>query len=153
MTDYTSSFMLTKKKNIMYVVFILLLILFVIEIFQPEQKTNFAEEHNSSDLISNNDDAVRTYLTMARLHAEIFKYTNNNSYNGLCENSDKLYTLEGGILKYIKSVGATEVFCSTSEANYLIEVQLPINKMFYCIDSTHISIEQQDSKEGSVSCL
>jgi hypothetical protein len=98
---------------------------------------------------------VQAFLDAAQTLAEVYRFTNNNSYGGLCEASQDQYTLEGesgGILKYIKFVGATEVYCATSDSQYLIEAKQPESGMFYCIDNTGAALRQKDSKEGGMSC-
>jgi hypothetical protein len=106
--------------------------------------------------VANADDAVRGYLRSASILAEVYKYTNGGSYAGLCEASEDMYTLEGnsgGILKFIKMVGATEVFCMTGHSEYLIEAKLPTSGMFFCIDGEGNAVEQNESKEGSSRCI
>jgi hypothetical protein len=105
--------------------------------------------------VKSKDDAVRAYLRAAQIIADIYKFNNGGSYAGLCERSEDMYTLEGesgGILKYIKFVGATEVFCSTGDAEYLIEAKMPQNGQFFCIDETNIPVEQAETREGKASC-
>lgn len=109
----------------------------------------------SGGAVKSRDAAVAAYLQAAQTLAEIYRFTNGDSYAGLCEKSDAQYTLEGesgGILKYIKMVGATEVFCSTSESSYLIEAQEPESGLFYCIDSTGASLEHEETREGETTC-
>lgn len=116
------------------------------------QETKTDVDRGSELAVANKDDAVRSYLAMAQIHAEIYRYTNNNSYNGVCEHSDVLYTLEGGILKYIKMVGATEVYCMSAENAYMIEAKLPGTQRFYCIDSTGARGERKSTSEGMQEC-
>lgn len=110
------------------------------------------QNHSSKFKVQNKDEAVRAYLKLAQLQAEIYFFTNNNSYSGMCEHSKTLYSLEDGVLMYIKAVGATKVFCSNSSTVYMIESKLPMNGMFYCIDSTGEGVEQKETREGSPSC-
>lgn len=115
---------------------------------------NAATSSNESS-IKSNDEAVRSYLDAAQVLAEVYKYTNNGKYSGLCENSEERYTLEGdsgGILKFIKMVGATEVYCYTADSGYMIEAKLPENGMFYCIDSAGDAVEQAMTKEEVHKC-
>ena len=110
----------------------------------------------SEGVVDSRDDAVRSYLDAAQILAEIYKFNNNGSYAGLCERSEDMYTLEGesgGILKYIKFVGATEVFCSTGDESYMIEAKMPESSMFYCIDNTGSAKELADTSEGRMNCL
>jgi hypothetical protein len=105
--------------------------------------------------VESKDDAVRAYLKAAQIIADIYKFNNHGSYAGLCEHSEEKYTLEGesgGILKYIKFVGATEVFCSTGDFEYLIEAKMPQNGQFFCIDETNTPVEQAETREGKDSC-
>jgi hypothetical protein len=105
--------------------------------------------------VESKDDAVRAYLNAAQIIADVYKFNNEGSYAGLCERSEDNYTLEGesgGILKYIKFVGATEVFCSTSDSEYLIEAKMPQNGQFFCIDETNTPVEQAETREGKGSC-
>ncbi len=114
-----------------------------------------AKQTQASSTISDADDAVRGYLRSASILAEVYAFTNNGSYAGLCEQSSDLYTLEGnsgGILKFIKMVGATEVYCMTAETVYLIEAKLPMNGMFFCIDGEGNTVEHSDTREGESSC-
>ncbi len=109
----------------------------------------------SEGAVTSRDDAVRGYLDAALILAEVYKFNNNGSYAGLCEHSEDLYTLEGesgGILKYIKFVGATEVFCTTGSDTYMIEAKMPENGMFYCIDEQGIAVEQDVTREEVHSC-
>jgi len=117
--------------------------------------TQSSTSARSESKIADQDDAVRGFLNAAQTLAEVYRFTNRDSYAGLCEGSDSQYTLEGesgGILKYIKTVGATEVFCTTSGSSYLIEAKMPKNGRFYCIDSENEPIEQAFSREGESSC-
>lgn len=106
----------------------------------------------SKHVVKDADEAIRSYLKAAQLQIEIYAFTNNGSYGGVCEPSKTLYSLEGGILRYIKVVGATEVFCSTSDSQYLIEAKMPLSESFYCIDSSGASVEQKETREGEESC-
>lgn len=104
--------------------------------------------------VSSRDDAVLGFLRAAQELAEVYKFTNGGSYQGLCEFSDSQYTFEGesgGILKYIKFVGATGVYCATADDFYMIEAKMPENGMFYCIDPTY-ALEQPHSRQGQHSC-
>ena len=151
---------LNKKHHFIFLyfcifIFVVILCIYSKKYFYTSNSTVSLTSDTSESIaikVDSNDEAIRSYLKMAQIHAEIYRYTNNNRYSGLCEQSKSLYTLEGGILKYIKSVGATEVFCSTADTEYLIEAQLPKNKNFYCIDSIGNSVEQLSTKEGSQSC-
>lgn len=120
------------------------------------QKTATADTSSPSPLaVKSSDDAVRSYLKAAQVLAEVYRFNNHGSYAGLCEQSSDLYTLEGnsgGILKFIKLVGATEVFCYTGQEDYMIEAKMPENGMFYCIDQKGVPVEQQGTKEGVNSC-
>ncbi len=114
-----------------------------------------SENTQQGGAVTNNDQAVRGYLEGAQTLAEVYYFTNQGSYAGLCEKSDSLYTLEGnsgGILKFIKMVGATEVFCSTGDSAYLIEAKMPGNGLFFCIESTGAAVEQKETREGSSTC-
>lgn len=122
----------------------------------PAQEMNHEMVANpQTRTVNNADDAARSYLRAAQELAKVYRYTNNGSYNGLCEYSESLYTLEGnsgGILKFVKMVGATEVYCATSDSTYMIEVKLPENGLFFCIDEKGIPVEQAASKEGVNRC-
>lgn len=121
----------------------------------PSSATSERGTASSGRDIADQDGAVKGYLDAAQTLAEVYKFTNGGSYAGLCEGSDSMYTLEGesgGILKYIKMVGATEVFCSTSESAYLVEAKMPKNGLFYCIDNHNEPIAQAQTKEGSITC-
>lgn len=104
--------------------------------------------------VRTDDDAVRAYLLEAQLHAEIYRYTNNGSYAGMCELIDtgNHFTLEQGVLRYIKAVGATGVYCATSESTYMIEAKLPGSDSYYCIDSYGHRGEQPVSHKSTGSC-
>ena len=104
--------------------------------------------------VTSRDEAARGFLNAAQEIAEVYRFT-NGSYAGLCENSEDHLTLEGesgGILKYVKFVGATEVYCYTGGTDYMIEVKLPESGMFYCIDQTGTAVEQEETKEGIHTC-
>jgi hypothetical protein len=104
--------------------------------------------------VKNNDDAVKAYLDVAQKVADIYHYV-NGSFAGMCETVEsKPYTLEEGMaaLRYIKMVGATEVFCTTGDDMYMIEAQMPESKLFYCIDSTGAAVTQEVSREGAATC-
>jgi hypothetical protein len=105
--------------------------------------------------IKSNDDAVKAYLDAAQKIADIYRYT-NGSFAGMCETvEEKPYTLEEGMaaLRYIKMVGATEVFCTTGDDMYMIEAQMPGSKLFYCIDSTGAAVTNEGTREGSATCV
>jgi hypothetical protein len=128
----------------------------VIEHDMKEMDMSMHSKPLSENGVANDDDAVRGYLRSASILAEVYKYTNGGSYAGLCEASEDLYTLEGnsgGILKFIKLVGATEVFCMTGDSTYLIEAKLPTNGMFFCIDGEGNAVEHKETKEGKSSCI
>lgn len=123
---------------------------------QKEQEVGIElVEKSTLDPVASRDEAVAKYLDAAQILAEIYRFSNNGSYAGLCEKSEDFYTLEGesgGILKYIKFVGATEVYCATSDGAYLIEAKMPENGRFYCIDHSGNAVAQQESKVDSWSC-
>jgi len=122
----------------------------------PALEEHIMMGHSFGGVVVSEDDAVRTFLKAALQLAEVYRFTNNNSYSGLCEQSDRHYTLEGesgGILKYIKFVGATEVFCATSDTTYMIEAKMPGSGLYYCVDHSGAQYEQRDSMREVRSCI
>jgi hypothetical protein len=122
------------------------------QVVLSEKRSVATTTTQQKDKVRSNDDAVEAYLHAAQIQAEIYAFTNNASYDGLCEPSVELNSLSGGILKYIKSVGATEVFCANTNSVYMIEAQLPERRNFFCIDSRGTALEQKNSREGEVLC-
>ncbi len=102
--------------------------------------------------INNNDEAVRSYLQLAQIQAEIYAFANMGLYSGMCEPSSERDSLSQGVLRYIKFFGATEVFCTNSDTYYMIEAKMPIRGNFFCIDSMGIAKEQPNTRKGSQTC-
>lgn len=106
----------------------------------------------NNNKIQSNDEAIVSYFHQAQLQAEVYSFTNKGSYRGMCEPATELYSLSGGILRYIKSVGATGVFCANTDAQYMIEAKLPQKGTLYCIDSKGAALEQKNSRRGTLTC-
>ncbi len=121
---------------------------------EEEGSTTDASSTPNGGAVQTRDDAARAFLNAAQDLAEVYRFT-NGSYAGLCEQSDDHLTLEGesgGVLKYVKFVGATEVYCFTGDTDYMVEVKLPESGMFYCIDDEGTPVEQAETREEAQSC-
>lgn len=134
------------KKSSLY---IFLVILFFVTFVLVN---NFFNKENGEKITTPEDEVIIDMYKNALAKSQLYFEQNGKKYSGVCETLDNENSLNVTLLRLIKQKGATEVFCYSSDSEFMTKSKLPSGFGFVCIDHTNQMYITLKENEDFLSC-
>jgi len=122
--------------------------------FLPHQETHVAATatENNPQQVAPADQVVIDMFDSALAKTKTYYSENKNLFSGVCEQLENPNSLNVTLLLLVKQQGATDVYCSSSDQEFMAEALLPSGAGYYCIDESSVAAVYQQSSKNTNNC-